>query len=175
MPKPSVSPPSTPERQRGAVLIIGLIILLVMTMLGLTAMQSTSLEERMAGNMRDRSVALQVAEIALRAGEQAVFDSTPDVSAAWVFDIQTDPAPDVTDETTWSGSSTSYMTSDPISGDGKAFPTLADTPKYLVEARPGAPSSAEAGIQRETVYTVTARATGANDATVVVIQSTVRN
>lgn len=58
-----------PARQRGAVLIISLIILIVLTILGVTAMQSTTLEEKMAGNMRERDIAFQSAEAALREGE----------------------------------------------------------------------------------------------------------
>ncbi|MFZ4792101.1 MAG: pilus assembly PilX family protein [Candidatus Competibacteraceae bacterium] len=58
--------------QRGAVLIVGLLILLIMTIVGVTAMQSTGLEEKMAGNVRDRNVALQAAESALRQAEDYI-------------------------------------------------------------------------------------------------------
>ncbi len=44
--------------------------ILVLTMLGLAAMQSSTLQERMAGNQRDRSIALQAAELALRDAER---------------------------------------------------------------------------------------------------------
>jgi type IV pilus assembly protein PilX len=56
-------------RERGLVLITALILLLVMTLLGLAAIQNTLLEERMAGNFRAQSVAFQSAEASLRAGE----------------------------------------------------------------------------------------------------------
>lgn len=55
--------------QRGATLIISLLILLVMTLIGVTAIQTTTMEEKMAGNMRDQNLAFQAAEAALRAGE----------------------------------------------------------------------------------------------------------
>ena len=55
--------------QRGMVLITSLIILLVLTLLGLASIQNTSMEERMAGNLRAENVAFQAAEAALRAGE----------------------------------------------------------------------------------------------------------
>lgn len=58
-----------PTRQRGAVLIVSLLLLLVMTLLGLGASQSTRMQERMAGNQRDVELALQGAEAALRAAE----------------------------------------------------------------------------------------------------------
>jgi type IV pilus assembly protein PilX len=55
--------------QQGAVLIVSLIILLLMTIIGVTASKVTSLEEKMAGNMRDRNLAFQAAESALSEGE----------------------------------------------------------------------------------------------------------
>jgi type IV pilus assembly protein PilX len=67
------SPPTPHARglasQRGSALIIALVFLLVMTLIGVTAMQGTSQQESMAGNMRDRNLAFQAAEAALRAGE----------------------------------------------------------------------------------------------------------
>lgn len=56
--------------QRGAVLIVSLIFLLVMTLVGVTAMQGTNMQERMSSNMQDRNVAFQAAEAALRLGEE---------------------------------------------------------------------------------------------------------
>ena len=64
-----------PNRQTGAALITGLILLIVMTMIGVTAMQTTALEERMAGNMRDQNLAFQAAEAGLRDAE-ALLDPT---------------------------------------------------------------------------------------------------
>jgi type IV pilus assembly protein PilX len=55
--------------QRGMALIVSLVLLLSMTLLALAAMQNTSLEERMAGNVRSENIALQAAESALRAAE----------------------------------------------------------------------------------------------------------
>ncbi len=56
-------------RQQGAVLFICLIILLVITMLGITASQTTILEEKMAGNLSTYNMAFEGAETALRACE----------------------------------------------------------------------------------------------------------
>ena len=60
------------NNQRGAILIIALIMLLLLTIIGLSSMRGTSLQESMAGNMRDSSLALQAAEAALRQGENVV-------------------------------------------------------------------------------------------------------
>jgi type IV pilus assembly protein PilX len=71
--------------QRGVVLIIGLIMLLLLTVIGLAAMRGTGLQEQMAGNMRDHNLAFQAAEAALRAGEEVLNGvSLPSFSGAVV-------------------------------------------------------------------------------------------
>lgn len=57
------------NHQRGVVLIVALIMLVIMTLLGLSSIRTVLLEERMAGNTFDRSLAFQAAEAALRDGE----------------------------------------------------------------------------------------------------------
>ncbi|TVR92242.1 MAG: hypothetical protein EA418_13395 [Wenzhouxiangellaceae bacterium] len=56
--------------QEGAVLILALMFLLVLTLLGLASMQNTQLQERMAGNFADRNNAFQLAELAVRTAER---------------------------------------------------------------------------------------------------------
>ncbi|KAF1720768.1 pilus assembly PilX family protein [Pseudoxanthomonas wuyuanensis] len=58
--------------QRGASLVIVLILLLVMTLLGLAVLRSTLLEERMSANLFDRSLSFQAAESALRDAEAQI-------------------------------------------------------------------------------------------------------
>lgn len=65
--------PVTPiHRQRGATLVVVLILLLLMTLLGLASLRSTVLEERMTSNLLDRSLSFQVAEAGLREAEAAL-------------------------------------------------------------------------------------------------------
>ena len=63
------------KKQRGAVLATSLVILLVMTIIGVSSMSTTLLEEKMAGNMRDINLAFQAAESALRDSEKDVRDN----------------------------------------------------------------------------------------------------
>lgn len=56
-------------RQAGVTLVVSLIFLLLLTILGVTAMSTNALQEKMAGNMRDKDVAFQATESALRAAE----------------------------------------------------------------------------------------------------------
>jgi type IV pilus assembly protein PilX len=48
-------------------LVVALILLLLITLVGLAAMRGTLMQQRMAGNLYDRQVALQNAEAAVRA------------------------------------------------------------------------------------------------------------
>lgn len=63
------------RKQAGAVLIVGLIMVLLMTIIGLAAIRGSGMQELMAGNMRDRNLAFQAAEAGLRAGERVVHPS----------------------------------------------------------------------------------------------------
>lgn len=60
---------SRKHSQSGIALITGLVFLVMLTLISLAAMQSTTLEERMAGNSRSRDLALQAAEAAVRGAE----------------------------------------------------------------------------------------------------------
>jgi len=55
--------------QQGAVLLVALVLLLVITVLGATALRSASLEMRMATNSQERQQAFNAAEAALRSAE----------------------------------------------------------------------------------------------------------
>ena len=59
--------------QRGAILIISLMFLVVLTMLALTTMGGITLEERMSGQYRDLNVAFQAAESGLRDAERDIW------------------------------------------------------------------------------------------------------
>jgi len=56
------NPPTHAPRQRGIVLVVGLVFLLVLTIIGVTALRTTALEERMAGNLQQQTIAFQDAE-----------------------------------------------------------------------------------------------------------------
>ena len=68
----SISTAKAHPRQQGAALVVALIMLLVMTVLGIAAMQVTRIEERMAGNSRDVNLAFQGAEAGLRDAEARI-------------------------------------------------------------------------------------------------------
>ncbi|MBT8143821.1 MAG: hypothetical protein KJO55_03910 [Gammaproteobacteria bacterium] len=55
-----------PARQQGAALIIGLVLLMILTLLGVSGMTTSTLELVMADNMQRGQYAFQAAESALR-------------------------------------------------------------------------------------------------------------
>lgn len=55
-------PTNRHREQSGAVLVIAMVILLMLTLLGVTAMNTTSLEEKMASNSQEQKQATQSAD-----------------------------------------------------------------------------------------------------------------
>ncbi|MEW6119420.1 MAG: PilX N-terminal domain-containing pilus assembly protein [Pseudomonadota bacterium] len=167
--------PATPARQRGVTLIISLIFLAILMLLGVTVAQTSMMEERMAGNTRDRDLAFQAAEAALEdAG--AVLASLRDPSTGEIttaFDGSTpgyiayDPASEG-DAEYWSGygwTSASQETAFTLDeGDGYK---VAEQPRYVIEKLPDAAST-----QR---FRVTARGVGSSANTVVILQAGYEN
>lgn len=56
-------------RQRGSTLVVALVFLVILGLLGVTVASTNTLQERMAGNTRNRDLAFQAAEHALQDAE----------------------------------------------------------------------------------------------------------
>lgn len=65
--------------QQGAALIIGLLMLLAITLLAVSSMRSTTLQEKMAANLYDRELIFQIAEAGVREAE-AILATPTEVS-----------------------------------------------------------------------------------------------
>lgn len=67
------TPPSRvfvkPARQRGIALIMAIVMLVIATLAGIAGIRNSSLQEKLAGNLYDRAIAMQAAEAALNAAE----------------------------------------------------------------------------------------------------------
>ncbi|WP_120996767.1 pilus assembly PilX family protein [Stutzerimonas urumqiensis] len=88
--------------QRGAVLLVALVMLLLLTIIGIAAMRDTNLQEKMAGNMRDHSLAFQAAEAGLRFAEQEIKDDYDTLINDATYPIN-DETPDVVTFTAFTG------------------------------------------------------------------------
>ncbi len=63
--------------QRGAALVVSLVILAVVTLIGMAAMQNSSLELKLVASTKDRLTAFQAAEAALASYEQQIILNPP--------------------------------------------------------------------------------------------------
>jgi len=61
-----------PAGQRGMVLLVSLVFLLLLTLLGISSMQNATLQEKMAGSVTVRNQSFQLAESVLRLGETSI-------------------------------------------------------------------------------------------------------
>ena len=168
------------KKQSGVVLAISLIMLLLLTLIGVSGSQVTGLEEKMTGNMRDRNLAFQAAESALRDGEARAAAAAPTLTCPGVnppgFFLRRDAdcngaveTADVWDTIDWATQSNGY--------DDVANPLvdLSADPRYIVEDM----GSVCTGIvvpctSIARTYRITARATGGTTDAVVILQSTIQ-
>lgn len=168
---PSARPPvHRPRRERGAVLIITLILLVIATLIALSAQRNTALEERMAGNLLDKNLSFQAAEAALRTGESALASAVaagtaPALCAAeattcaagW-YTAASGAQAAIWKRIAWSDGNSVPVAVAPPSGSTSP---LAANPRYIVEQLDASTST----------WRVTARATGGSGTGVVVLQS----
>ena len=161
------------RQQAGVVLPVILILLVILGVLATSGMDDTAMQERMAGNLRDREIAFQAAESALRAGETWLGTNSSLVlgnatmsgqeAAAWVPDPNSPPSG-------WppSGWLTGlYGAGDAISLDDDPGPAFYVGPPMLLRVNPG-----EVPPKWRQIHNVTARSPGATDTTVVTVRST---
>lgn len=155
--------PGLAGRQRGAVLIVSLIFLLLMTLIGVTSMQSTTLQERMAGNTRDRNLALQAAEAALRGGETWIAVAANKATADTAMPLEDLVAPGLLRD--WDGGTSS--------GNVAGFtPELANDPVFYVQPSQQVIYGVTASSMTvEDFYPVTARGVGSADTSIVILQT----
>ena len=182
---------AVPGQQRGAALIVALVILVILTSMGVAGMRTANLEEQFSGNVRDRSRAFGAAEAALRGGEDWL-DHFGDTHHGQRPSTCTSAPCEVfatfslangfyalKDFSWWASNARDYTapgsSNDLGDNDGDGNSTLSAQPKYIVE---------EIGFVRESVgigrwrqrglsfYRVSALGQGGSQHTNVVLQST---
>lgn len=176
-------PSCSTGRQRGISLLISLLLLAVLSIATISAMQTAGLQERISGNTRDRTLAFNAAESALRDAEEylRIESNLPlfDGSVAGHYRKNEFPGlllTRVSAGTTADGSATEVW-NDPAtvaytkvrgiaygSKTGAArLPVLTEQPTYIIEMMPQDSS-------RPITYRITAVANG-RDASLVVLQN----
>jgi type IV pilus assembly protein PilX len=156
-------------KQTGAVLIVSLIMLMLLTIIGVTGTNVTSLEEKMAGNMRDRNLAFQAAESALQAGETWLTTHTYTCSAAGGrFKPRDKDCNTATAETSEVWDNINWNDTDSVLYTG-VLSNLNANPRYIIEDLGCLPAPAACPGTHN--YRITARATGGTADTIVMLQS----
>ena len=177
-----------PHNQSGAVLIVSLLMLLVTTMLGITSMSTTVMEEKMAGNHRQKQLAFQAADSALRIAEEWMktniktpFDFNTKFAAGAPAELYWQRHPNAktalkpvgfvtSDLSNWSVGNSIQVTQQLASGQPK--------PRYIIEymGLDGEAPLNPAGPKdfRRRTFRITAIGTGTDQTTSYVAQSTFR-
>jgi type IV pilus assembly protein PilX len=65
------------ERQSGAVLVVSLVMLLLLTIIGMSSVDMTTLDTRISANTRDKALAFDAAEAALNTAGNALAPGNP--------------------------------------------------------------------------------------------------
>lgn len=161
-------------KQNGMVLIVGLMFLLILTLIGVSAMNSTALSEKLTQNLRDSTAAFEAAEASMSDGE------------AWIQAQATIPSAVTTCSSSpcnvWAANtlsniyqqSSSWWTSNAKTFSGSLYGVIAQ-PQYIIEFYSFvpyelSPESLSKG-QGYYYYRVNARGTGATTNAQVNLQS----
>lgn len=173
---------SLQSKQTGVALFISLVLLLVMTIIGVSAVQTTSLEERMARNARDRVLAFQAAESAIRDAETFLDGIT---NRSGFDDTGTDGlwnAADLGDPERWSDDS--VWEDARTRSAATALAGLSAQPRYMVEyvatlvreenayQQDSGPYGNSGGADTIDIFRVTALGQGGSETATVMLQST---
>ena len=166
----------SPQHERGAVLVVSLIMLLIVTLIAVSSMQGTIMEEKMAGNTRDRNLAFQTAESSLREAETYVegLASMGTFAGSGGLYGLTDSEPYYTDAATWNDTLYHVVGSAPYGSY--------EAPRYFVKhyttvkGTEGALNMSGYGDNKGTgditIFNMTARSTGAStDSAEVILRS----
>ncbi len=179
------------HRQQGIALIMALVFLMLLTIIGVTAMTTSSLQEKMAGNVQNKHGAFQAAESALRAGE-AYLQATGPLPAFTLVGVTTGhylPAAATAVGSLWD--TVDWQDCAKViclpAGPPPTIDGVATQPTYVIEEVADAsgsgggtgslvtgfkPPPAVSGTSK--IYRISARGTGNTDAAVALVQSVYR-
>ncbi|MBI1424659.1 MAG: hypothetical protein GC149_14530 [Gammaproteobacteria bacterium] len=162
--------------QSGAALVTSLVILLVLTVLGISAMKSSNLQENIVGNLRDHDLAIQAADSALTDAENQLSAATgalpmPNSTGTYGVILPRGQFPNIANSAydtsgTWDGAN-NHTSSTSLQG-------LSSNPSYIIEFEQSVidnldPESKAKGKGRF-YYRITARGLGTSNNSAVLLQ-----
>ena len=173
------------QKQSGVVLVIGMLILIVLTILGLSGMRMTAFEEKMSGHAKDKHTAFEAAEAALLAAETFI-----DTNVITVGNFDTDGTDGLYDDSNeeiwklvdWAGNDSSNDNEAIVHSTFNSTYKVNTSPKYIIEYYGSVVDASDAtnlgnygagvGAGQTELFRITARGTGATDNAVVILQAT---
>ena len=176
--RPTANPP------RGVALVAVMLLLMVAMLMAVASLRTVNLEERIAGQVRDRQVAFQMAEAGLRDAEQAIAGDadgpfTPLRPGVFTAACTSGQCSSVPGAPVWAGFTESQWASTQTWAYGAAtgaaaLSGAASAPRFVVEYQ-GTLQPIEPGRPCVALFLITARARGATAATEVILQSVYRH
>lgn len=170
-----IKPPFLAAYQSGAALIVGLVILLLLTLLGVTAFKDAAMQERMAGNLSDANAAFQSAEAAvreaIRSGDLAGknYNGTVSGYGQQITAFTNADGANISESEYWMGS----FDWDKNGKEATQPEKTNSAPRYFVENIPANTGIWKAGERAKRAYRITARAHGTSDRSEAIVQSTI--
>lgn len=177
---PSLSDKNLTASERGTALVFALVILLILTIIGISAMNTTTLQEKMAHNLKDKNLAFQAAESALQRAETFIAEqvtvSAIIASASITNDGLHKPS---SGKPIWETSDLWISGTDILQYKGLDSSKLSAQPKYIIEdlgevldtggslVVPG-----DYKAKGKNLFRITARGVGGTGAAVAMVQST---
>jgi type IV pilus assembly protein PilX len=164
---------SFPYHQHGATLAISLLLLFITTIIGVSAVQVTSMQEKMSANVQDKVTSFEAAESALKAGEDWVdtltsnpIPTTTCTSYPCVQTLKDNFSPSSQTSSWWGANSAAYTGS---------LPDINSAPRYYIEFLRFVSDSPAIGSTQVTgvyYFQVTARGVGNTTNAATILQTT---
>lgn len=170
------------KTQQGMALFVSLIFLLILTILGVSSMQTTVLEEKMAGNFNDQNRSFQASESALRVAESWLRELTakpaesasPSATQVWKVMNASDNVCSTDDAMWWIHCDEAWWSANAVQPT-LGLENVGDDPYYIIEKYDHVKDSLNIGKGKNKsgsfFYRITARATGGSNLTVTETQS----
>lgn len=168
------------KSQQGAVMVTLLILTTILSMLVVSQMNIVMLDEKVIANQKDRSLAFQAAESAVREAEEWVVTqvSEPEPTTDGGTNVWVTDAPG-TDDQWWLSSDNDWWIGNGVqSMSDKNLPNISDAnkPRYIIEHFAYVQDTLVVGQKRDELgrdfYRITARGFGGTDTARVTLQST---
>ncbi|MBR7801080.1 pilus assembly PilX family protein [Undibacterium fentianense] len=173
------------QKQRGFVLAVSMIFLIVMTMLAVTAIKKATLDEKVTANLRAQDLAFQAAEKALRFCESFIVltvgaldmckisdaspvKAIPSQKPANIADVTSNFPDEWTKAANWKGAGANNAVK---LSEANSIVNVADQPQCMIE-RWEQPN--DRGGEQFYPYVITARGVGSVDTAVVWLQEVIR-